>query len=138
MGSIIHPPEGIEIDGDRKNFEKEHHPFGGPGKDEIVDQKRGGRGIDQADDEPDADPGETSVNEGQEHKEFRKIFGEIKNGRALFPKALSFGQYKVKPSPDGELADKDMGYGDDGNQGRTADGGEVPDGIIHKRLPESR
>lgn len=132
--TAAHFAEGIVVDEGSGDFHGEKHPFGGPGKDETVDQQRGCRRIDQGDDKPDSHSGDRSEDHGDEKEEAGVAPGEFKDTGVVLAQSLFFGGYQINAGADGKVGDEDVEDGDQGDEQAAAGVRQVPDRIVHNIL----
>jgi len=131
MGSPVKGVKGVGVDEDRDDLKQEKNPFGGPAEDKVVNQDRGGPGIEQGNGEPDADTGHGPGDHGHQQEKFGMPADIFNNGRVVFAVSFELSQDQEEAAADSKMGDVDVEDGDQGDQQAAAEDIKVPDRIIH-------
>ena len=129
VGGAVETVPVVNINERGGNFDKEEDRLDGPAPEEGMDEGGGGLRAHQPDGKPDAHARNSAKDQRQQDKELRVAFDEAEQGVVMGLVGAAFGQDQEGAAADGEVADKDVqhGYqGDDEAVGKIC----LPDRIV--------
>ena len=124
----------VQIEECSGDLNEKENPFNRPAPNVGMDQVARSRGADQADGEPDAYPADGAEDHGNQHKEFGVLFKPAEEGCVVFAPGPVLGDHQKEPASDGEMRDKYVKDGDDGDE-QTGAKCHIPNRIVHAAPP---
>ena len=132
VGLRVEAVPAVVVDHRRRDLGREEGPLDRPRPHEDGDEGARGLGLDEADREPDADPGERAEHEGEEDEAAAQRPHEAEEGPVPLAPGLRLRENEEEPPAHREVGDEDVEDRDGGDE--QAGSGQPPHGVVHGDL----